>query len=229
MDRLHAGRLIAYLFFGLFAVPPLLFAGLLFRYWLMIQFHRGIYLEYPYLATGLVFLCLGILEVFCVMQGMRRRGFGRLLLAIPVILGFATMINVPEIAPKDREGLRHLSNMITGLDSFDSEHGHYPETVAELEQTSSETNGPTRYRKNGQLLHHRAVLLANASGPYSGSVGDEPGVLFYAVTSDYKEAWLTETELDRPVGGHVQFVQILTFDGFSTSLHRQVSTKRPAN
>jgi hypothetical protein len=223
--RLHVGRLLAYFFFCLFALPPLFFGGSLLRYWLMIQFHRGIYLEYPYMSFGLGFVGLGILEVFCVMQGMQRKGFGRLLLAVPVTMGLATMINVPDIAPEDLEGLRHITEMTRELDAFARQHGRFPETAAELESISPAPNSLSPYRTGGQSLHHRVVFFANATGPYSGSVGDAPGVLFYAVKNGYKEAWLTETQLDRPVGGHVRFVQILTEDGFSTSLHRQLSPK----
>jgi hypothetical protein len=227
MTRLQTGRLLAYLFFSLFAIPPLLFGGSLLRYWLMIQFRSGIYLEYPYLAVGLAFVCLGLLEIFCAIQGMRRKGFGRALLAVPVILGLATMINVPEIVPEDREGTRHLTQVLDGVDSFGREHGRFPATAAELEQYSPTTTGSSSYRENGQALRHRVVLIPNANGPYSGEVGKEPGVLFYAVNNDCKEAWLTETQLDRPVGGQVQFVSILTLDGFSTFFHRQISPNWP--
>jgi hypothetical protein len=134
----------------------------------------------------------------------------------------------PGYRPRRSRWLRHVADMVRTLDSFGREHGRFPEIAAELEQFDSASIGPSPYRKNGQSLHHRVVLLANANGPYSGSVGDAPGVLFYAVSNDYKDVWLTETQLDRPVGGHAQFVQILHEDGFSTFFHRQVSAKWPA-
>jgi hypothetical protein len=227
MTWLQARRLLAYLFFSFFAIPPLLFAASLLRYWLMIQFRSGIYLEYPYLTVGLAFLCVGLLEIFCVIQGIRRKGLWRALLAVPVILGLATMINVPEIVPEDRESNRHLIEVLQKVDSFSREHGRFPATAAELEQLSAATTSLSPYRENGQSLHHRVVLIPSASGPYSGNVGKEPGVLFYAVNSEYKEAWLAETQLDRPVGGQVQFVNIFTEDGYSTFFHRQISPNWP--
>lgn len=70
-------------------------------YWTMIQFSRGIYLEYPYLLVGSDFVGVALLQILCATAGMRRVGLWRLLLAVPVVLGFATMINATDIAPED--------------------------------------------------------------------------------------------------------------------------------
>jgi len=197
--------------------------------WVMTQFGRGTYLEYPYLLVGLAFWGVAVLQLFCASHGMRRTGPWRLLLAVPVILGLATMINVPEIAPEDREGLRQVGVVLNGLNSFSQEHGRFPSTAAEMEQRIPSTIGPSPYRNRGRPLAHRVVLISNATGPYSGGTGDQPGVLYYSVSSDGKEAWIVVTQLDRPVGGKVRFTDILTEDGFTTSLHRQVSPTWPAN
>lgn len=228
MGSVSIGRILAYIFFTFFALPPIYFGGWLLLLWLRILFRPGIYLQYPYLGVGIAFLCLGLVEVLCIIQGMRRGGRWKLLLAVPVVLGLATMVNVPDVAREDREGSRHIGTLINELDSFARQHGRFPATVPELTKFGPAAASPSPYRKNGQPLRHRVVLLADATGPYSGSIGDEPGVAFYAVTHDCKEAWLTETELSRPVAGKVQFVQLLTESGYVTSFHRQVSPKWPA-
>jgi len=228
MTRSRVGLALVYFFFSLFTFPPLLISAALLRYWLLTHLRQSIYVEYPYLAVGLVFLSLGLLEVFCVIRGVGRAGSWRLLLGVPVILCLAAMINFPNIAPEDFEGLRHLGTVFQDLNSFGKDHGRFPSTVVELEQSSPTVIATSRYRRSGETLHHRVVLLGNASGPYSGSVGDEPGVLFYAVTGDYKQVWLTETQLDRPAGGRVQFVRILSPDGFTTSYHLQVMPRYSA-
>lgn len=90
--------------------------------------------------------------------------------------------------------------MLRGLNSFSGEHGRFSATTMELEQLIPSTIGPNPYRKDRSHLRHLIVFFPNASGAYSGSVGDEPGGLFYRVSSDCKEAWITVTQLDRPVG-----------------------------
>jgi hypothetical protein len=222
-------RLIAYIFLCASAIPALFFGTMLLAYWAMTQFGRGTYLEYPYLLVGLAFCGVAFLQALCATEGMRRSGAWRFLLIVPVALCLATMINVPDIAPEDREGLREVSDVLRGLNSFSSEHGRFPATVAQLEQLIPSTIGPSPYRNGGRPVGHHVALISNASGPYTGSAGDQPGVLYYSVSGDCKESWIAVTELDRPVGGKVRFTRILTEDGFTTSLHRQVSLNWPAN
>jgi len=222
-------RLIAYIFLCAFALPALFFAAMLLVYWVTAHIRPGIYVDYPYLLVGFAFIAVAVIQALCATAGMNRDGAYRLLLIVPVVLCLATMINVPEIAPEDREGLRHVSDVLRGLNSFSEWHGRFPRTAMELEQFIPSTIGPSAYRSSGRRLAYRVVLIPNAAGPYPGSAGDQPGVSYYSVSSDCKDAWIAVTQLDRPVGGKVQFTDILTVDGFTTSLHRRVSPTWPAN
>ena len=213
---------------GLFCLPMFLFGSWLLGLWITIQVRRCVYLEYPYLAIGIAFVALGIVALLCVLYGTRRRGYWGVLLLVPVIMGLWAMIVIPNILPSDGEALGHLSHAASALDFFSNLHTRYPADDNDLKEAfTSLPKERSLYRENGRELPFRIVLVANATGPFLGSAGNDPGVMFYAVSSDRQEAWLTATELGYPVGNHVRFASSLSLDGDSRVFHRRVSLPQP--
>jgi hypothetical protein len=206
-----------------------IFGGWLLSLWATIQLRHCMYLEYPYLGTGIVFVFFGVVALFCVLFVARRRGYWRTLFLVPVVTGLWAMIIIPNVLPLDLEGSGHLSHVVSALDFFSKLHNRYPGDEAELRQAfTSLPRERSLYRKNGQEVPFRLVLIANAAGPFLGDPGKDPGVMFYAVSLDRQEAWLTATELSssHPVGNHVRFVDFFSMDGDPRVFHRRVSQQQ---
>jgi hypothetical protein len=202
----------------------LIFGGWLLTLRITILIRHCVYLEYPYLATGVAFVLIGIISLLCVLYGARSRGYWGILFLVPVVIGLWTMIVIPNIFPFDLEGSAHLSHVAGALDFFSKLHSRYPGDETELEQVlAALPKEPSLYRKNGQELPFRIVLIANATGPFLESPGSDPGIMFYAVSPDRQEAWLTATELRHPVGNQVRFSDFFSVDGDHRVFHRRIS------
>ena len=204
----------------------MIYGGWLLALWITIQIRQCVYLEYPYLAIGLAFTFLGAAAFVCLLYGTRRRGYWRMLLGVPVLAGVWTVLFVPDITPFDARVFDHIGHVANGLDSFSGAHGRFPGNEAELQQVLRPyLQERSQYREHGGDVPFRAVLMVNANGPFLGSSGDRPGVVFYSVSPDRQDVWLTATELDRrhPVGNHVQFVGFITLDSGLGVIHRHAS------
>jgi hypothetical protein len=70
-----------------------------------IHVRSWVYLEYPFLLTGVAFVSLGVVAMIGLPDGARRRGCWRMPLVLPVAAGLWSRIVIPEIniLPFDRE------------------------------------------------------------------------------------------------------------------------------
>ncbi len=204
---------------GLFCLPTLLYGGWLLKLWIAIQLQRCVYLEYSYLTVGLIFMALGVVSLLCALYAARRRGYWSALFAVPVIAGLWTMATVPNMIPYDTSTSGHIRAVMTNSETFRSEHGRFPDRETAL--PAAVLNEPSPYYQQGRRLPFRTVWISNATGPFLNSAGADPGVVFYAVSADQQDVWLTGTELGFPhsVGGYVQFVTFLSADGDTRVLH----------
>jgi len=204
---------------GLFCLPMLLYGGWLLKLWITIQFQRCVYLQYSYLTIGIAFVAFGVVALLCVFYAARKQGKWSALYVVPVIAGLWTMAAVPNMVPYDKKSAHHIQNMAHELELFNSEHSRFPDRETAL--PADVLNEPSPYYQNGRQLPFRTVLVPNATGPFVSNPGSDPGVIFYAVSADQQEVWLTATELrfPRPIGGYVQFVSYLSADGDSRVLH----------
>jgi hypothetical protein len=191
----------------------LVYGGWLLKLWITIQVQRCVYLEYSYLTVGMVFMSLGVVSVLCVLYAARRRGYWSALFAVPVIAGLWTMAVIPNIVPYDTRSANYIQTVMRELDAFSAEHGGFPDRETAL--PAYFLNEPSPYSQNGRQLPFRTVLLPNATGPFLDNPGADPGVIFYAVSADRQEAWLTRTELrfPHPIGGYVQFAGFFYTNG----------------
>jgi hypothetical protein len=204
---------------GLFCLPTLLYGGWLLKLWIAIQLQRCVYLEYSYLTVGLIFMALAVVSLLCALYAARRRGYWSALFIVPVIAGVWTMATIPNIVPYDRSTSSHLRAVMTDLETFSAEHGNFPDRETAL--PAGALNEPGPYYQQGRRLPFRTVLIPKATGPFLNSAGADPGVVFYAVSANQQEAWLTGTELrfPRPICGYAQFVDFLSADGDTRVLH----------
>ncbi len=205
-----------------------LYGGWLLKLWITIQLQRCVYLEYSYLTVGIAFVSLGIVALLCALYATRRRGYWSALFAFPVIAGLWTMVVMPNIVPNDAKSAYHIQNMASELKTFSSEHGLFPDRETALPAKDSKELSP--YYQRGRQLPFRIVWVPNSTGPFLNSPGPYPGVIFYAVSANQREVWLTGTELrfPRTAGNHAQFLSFLSTDGDTRVLHLHAGQTGPS-
>jgi hypothetical protein len=203
-------RLAVTIFFGLFALPALIFGFYLIACSVRIHTTEVYYVEYPYLAVGSGLVALGAGIFCCAFYGASRRGFYRLFLPVGAVLGLATMVYIPDGMPHVHRSMIQDSNCLSTVHSFlgvwhDANH-RFPKNEAEFSDAlkrGPETwqnrvkSPPTEsfYSQRGQRLPYQIVVVNDASGPRLDNVSDRPGVIYYAVSTDQQQYWVTMTGL----------------------------------
>jgi hypothetical protein len=199
----------------------LIFGGWLLTLWIAIQVRRSVYLEYPYLKVGVVFWSLALVAVLCLGYAERRRGFWSALFIVPVITGFWTMAAIPNLIPYDTKSSAHIRDIADALNSFEKQNGRFP--LGETALPSGILEDPSPYYQNHRQLAFRNKVIPNATGPFISNPGSEPGVVFFAVSADQQEVWLTGTEsrFPHPLSGvgEVHFIRFLSADTDTRVLH----------
>jgi hypothetical protein len=191
-------RLVVAIFFGFLALPALIFGLYLVACSVRIHTTEAYYVEYSYLAVGSALMTLGAGIFCCALYGASRRGFYRLLLPVGAVLGLATMVYIPDRIPHVHRSMIQDSNYLSSIRSFlsvwhDANH-RFPTPEAWQNRVKSP---PTEsfYSQRGHRLPYQIVVLSDASGPRLDNVSDRPGVIYYAVSSDQQQYWVTMTGL----------------------------------
>jgi hypothetical protein len=193
---------------GLFSLPMLLYGGYLFLCWFRIRTSDVYYADYPYAPAALVLLGTGILTLWATLHGVWRRSFYGLLLVIPVYLGLAGMISISELIPHGFSAVAD-SNYLSDVDAFFrvwyEENHRFPANEDEFRNALSKGPaarqyrvGPSpasRYKQRGNPLPYQIVVVNGANGPRSTGVSQRPGVIYYCVSKDLQEVWVTMTGL----------------------------------
>jgi hypothetical protein len=168
------------------------------------------YVEYAYFATALLFIALGTVGLFCVVYGAWRRNFYGLLFVIAIVIGLATMVYIPDGIPHVTRSMVADSNYMFRLRRFlgawyQANHT-FPKNEAEFNYAMK--NGPavlqdgmelppaqSPYSQRGDRLSYQLVVVNDTSGPRLDNVSDRPGVIYYCVSSDRQQYWVTMTGL----------------------------------
>ncbi|HYL86708.1 MAG TPA: hypothetical protein VE263_20955 [Candidatus Angelobacter sp.] len=105
---------------------------------------------------------------------------------------------------------RILGHADHSLSDWDEVHGKFPSDEAELRKALAvrPLQEPAIYFRRGSPIPYDVQIVASASGPSEGVVPPNPGIVVYAVSSDYKEYWLTMTSLQNPAVGPVAWEHI---------------------
>jgi len=193
---------------GLFCVPMLGYGGYLLVCWVRIHTSNVYYVAYPYATVGLAFVAVGLLSLWATLYGAWRRSFYGLLFVVPVFLGLAALINIPDVLPHDFSGTAD-TNYLSAVKSFFGvwyENNHrFPADESEFGEAL--WKGPSawqyrvgpapasRYMQRGNPLPYQIVVVKNATGPRIIDVSHRPGVVYYCVSADLQEFWVTMTRL----------------------------------
>jgi len=201
-------RVLLSITFGLFSVPMLGYGGYLFVCWIRIHTSDVYYADYRYATLGLAFVAVGLLSLWAVLYGAWRRSFYGLLFAAPVFLGLAAMVNIPNVPPHSFSLIadtNYLSDMQSFFRVWYENNHRFPANEAEFREAL--WKGPaawqfrvgpapaSRYMQRGNPLPYQIVVVNNANGPRVTDVSRRPGVVYYCVSSDLQEFWVTMTRL----------------------------------
>jgi hypothetical protein len=193
---------------GLFSLPTLGFGGYLLVCLLRIHTSDLYYSDYPYAFMSVAFLAAGLLSIWATLYGAWRRSFYGMSFALPVFLGLAAMISIPDLQPRDLSGIAD-TNYLSGVHAFFGvwfEKNHrFPADESEFKQALWEGPAawqyrvepvpPSRYKQRGRPLPYQIVVATGATGPRVTNISPRPGVIYYCVSSDLQEFWVTMTRL----------------------------------
>ncbi len=205
-------RVAVTIFFGLFALPALIFGFYLVACSIRIHASNIYYVEYPYLAVASAFIALGAGIVFCAVYGAWRRSVYGLLFAVRVLFGLATIVYIPDGIPHMHRSMFEDFNYMSSVQSFlgvwhDANH-KFPKDEAEFVDALKRGPGAWQnrihtvpvqspYSQCGHRLPYQIVVVNDASGPRLQNVSNRPGVIYYAVSSDQQQYSITMTGLHK--------------------------------
>lgn len=213
-------------FLGLF---PVIFGGSDVSKWLQLQFGEPYYGNRNYLETGLPVMLLGVGILALTGYITVRRKISPAWLFAPLVLSILAAIAIPSVIPRSHQGAVRAAltiRLTMALIEWGKEHRRFPQNQNELELAAEYWEGIKRgekifspYSRRGQRVPYRFVYVGEASGPYLPPVlPQEPGVVYYGVSSDAKKFWLTATVLEEEVSTSVVLLpdergQLHVFEG----------------
>jgi hypothetical protein len=195
--------------FGLFCVPPLIFGGYLLLCWFRIRAPSVYYVDYPYLPVALVFIGAGALCILSTLYGAWRRSFYGLLFCVPVVCGLLAIVAIPDEIPhiaRSIDDVNYLSSVNSFFRVWYEANRKFPGNETEFRDALAKGPAAWQYRvkspsnkspyfRSGTRLPYDIVIVPNANGPRLDNVSDRPGVIYYCVSADEQEFWVTMTSL----------------------------------
>jgi hypothetical protein len=171
------------------------------------------YVDFPYMTAAVKWIGLALVSLAVALYGVWRRSFYGLLFATSFALCFLTLITIPDgrtgIMSSMVEDEVYLSDTSAMLRLWFEDHDRFPSNEFEFEQAiigkAAAKGNPvlsartSPYKQHGNSLPYVYVLHTNASSPDIGNVSHRPGVIYYSVSSDWQEFWLTMTGLNSEV------------------------------
>jgi hypothetical protein len=205
-------KVLASVLLGLFSCPMLGYGGYLFVCWFRIHISDVYYADYPYVPSALVWFGVGSLCLWASLFGVWRRSFYGILFAPPLFFGLVAMVMIPDILPRVNTAISD-TNYLSDVNSFFRvwyENNHrFP--ANETEFRDALWKGPaawqyrvgeattSRYKRGGEAVPYEIVVATNADGPRMADVSERPAVVYYCVSTDLQEFWVTMTELESDV------------------------------
>ena len=196
--------------FGVFCLPTFGFGAYLLYCWFKIHTSDVYYTNYWYVTVALIFVGAGLLSLWATWFGAWRRSFYGLLFIVPVFLGFTAMVSIPDMLPRGSSMMAD-TNYLSDIGSFfrvwyEVEH-RFPANEAEFREALAKGPaawqyrvGPapsSEYRKSGKPVPYEIVVENDAIGPHLSNMSQRPGVVYYCVSQNLQEFWVTMTVLQK--------------------------------
>jgi hypothetical protein len=205
-------KVLASALLGLFSIPMLGYGAYLFVCWFRIHTSDVYYANYPYATSALVWFGVGLLSLWSTLHGVWRRSFYGFLMAVPVFLGLGAMVSIPDLLPRG-DSMIADTNYLSDVNSFFRvwyENNHrFPSSEAEFRDALRKGPEAWQYRvgpapaspysQRGNPLPYEIVVETDANAPRLTDVSQRPGVIYYCVSKDLQEFWVTMTGLQSDV------------------------------
>jgi hypothetical protein len=194
-------------------IPALVLGSRFLFDWVRSRVSGGPYFKWSYLATATICLLFSGMGWGVAAKAIWGKSFHLLAAVATLFIGLGCMVILPNVGP--RLDLASAVQKILGhadhsLADWDELHGRFPSNEEEVREAMKFR--PLRESKifflHGKAIPYDVRILTNATGPSLETVPSNPGTIIYAVSSDYKEYWLTITTLRNPVGGPVALEHI---------------------
>jgi hypothetical protein len=184
------------------------YGGYLFVCWFRIHSSNVYYFDYPYATSALIWFGVGLLSLWASLHGVWRHSFYGILFVLPVFFGLVAMVSIPELFPRGfsmSADSSYLSDVNSFLRLWYENNHRFPANEAEFRDAM--WKGPavwqyrvgpapaSRYKQRGNPLPYEIVVTTDANGPKLANVSHGPGVIYYCVSSDLQEFWVTMTGL----------------------------------
>lgn len=230
--RLRKGvRIVLSVFVGLASVPYFVFGSYLLVCWTRIHITAVYYVGFPYLGVGLGCISVGLVCLGLTLFSAFRRSFYGLLYLIPTLLGLYAMVTIPNVLPllwSSSADENYLGGVGAYFRVWYENHCAFPADQAQFAQAFAEgaaafygsgiPEPQSQYKRHGQALPYQVLVFPNATGPRVDNLSERPGVVYYCVSADRRQFWVTMTSLDTVVapsatikrgilGGEVRVVQ----------------------
>lgn len=189
--------------------------------WPWVDAHlRGLFYVYNgYAGPGLFYAVGGVIAFASAAYVVLRRRASALWLLLGFLLFVVQAISLPSVASPSfhvnwaQGHVIHTAGKVeTSLLTWGTERGHLPATEAELAEAvrpaiGEQEEGLSRYVQRGKRLAYRVVYAGNAAGPYLRvPPGPEPALIYFVVSPDLKQGWLTATVLAQPAADRAIFL-----------------------
>ncbi len=181
-------------------LPAMLDGFSLLGDWIHLHVSDGPYFKYGYLSTAVVCLLFSALGMSMSRLAIRRRSFYVFPSVVSLTIGLASMIELPNVGPRlDMAGATQnlLGHADHSLSDWDETQGRFPSDEQELRKALAfrPLHEPAVFFLRGKAIPYDVRIITNAIGPALETVPPNPGTIVYAVSSDYREYWLTITAL----------------------------------
>jgi len=214
VNRILRWAAIAIAVLGAFCDLPALVLGLGFLWdWIRVRSSHSAYFHWPYFTAGLICLLASGLGLGLAARAISTKRFCFIASVASLFLGLASGVILPDVGPRvDMAGANQkiLGHADHSLSDWDEAHGQFPSSEEELRKALAvrPLQEPAIYFRQDKPIPYDVQIVTNATGPFTGQTPPNPGTVVYAVSSNYKDYWLTMTTLRHPWGGAVTWEHV---------------------
>jgi hypothetical protein len=197
---------------GIFSVPTVAFGSYILWCCIRVHLSTAYYSDYWYAGTAVAFLGVGFLSIWATLHSVWRRSYKGFLFAVPIVTGLIAMELIPDLFPHGFSGIadtNYLSDVNSFFRAWYEDNHKFP--ANEFEFREAMQKGPaiwqyrippaptSPYKQSSDSLPYEIIVVNNATGPRLTDVSQRPGVIYYCVTNDWQEFWVTMTSLPSDV------------------------------
>jgi hypothetical protein len=211
-------------------------AWFMLHFWIRSHNPELYYFRYPYFFFASLFLVLGLIALAATLYGAWRRSFYGILFLVSPLFALAIAVRLPDVMPHSA-GRGYDTTYFSGIEfacnEWYSSHHRYPANDAEIKQAIGSTTQEedmerfgikllkeSQYRRQGQPVPYEIVVENGASGPHLTNISARPGLLYYSVSSDLQEYWITMTALAGDAPGNATLLKQTRMDKTGWIVHK---------